>query len=59
MGTRDKQVLDKILVFDCRCTPSGPATALRLVISERLRFRVAAMRNRHYAIFLGNQILNR
>ena len=58
MGARNQQVLDEIFVFDRCRAPSGSAAALRLIISERLCFSVAAVGNGYHTIFFRNQVFN-
>ena len=59
MGTRNQQVLDKILVFDSRRASARSAASLGLIVRERLRLGVSTMRNGDHAILLGNQVLDR
>ena len=52
-------MLYEVLVFYCSGTSTCSATPLRLVIGERLRFRIPLVRDVYNTVFLGNQIFNR
>ena len=56
MRVGNKQGFDKVFVFGCRCLLTATAATLRLIISCRLGFDVAAMSqgNDHFA--LRNQV---
>ena len=58
MSARNQQVLDEVLIFHCRCTPTGTATTLRLVVSQGLCFCVPLVRDGDDTIFFGNQVFN-
>ena len=59
MSAGDEQMLDEILILDRGRTAAGPATALGLIIRQRLGLCVTAVRDGDNAIFFSNQVLNR
>ena len=52
-----EQLLDEVLVLDCRRRLAAAAATLRLVFGERLRLRVAGMRERHHDVLRLDQVL--
>ena len=56
---RDKQLVDKIFFFGRRRLLAAAAAFLRAVVRHRLRFHVAAVRQRDHHIFAGDQIFIR
>ena len=55
VGVRDEQLVDEILVLDAGRRLAAPAAALRLIVGNRLRLGVAAVRQRHHHILGRNQ----
>ena len=59
MSAGDQQVLDEILVFHRGGGLAHAATAQRLVIGQGLGLGVAAVGDRHHAVFFRDQVLYR
>lgn len=59
MRIGNKQFIDKILFLCRRRLLAAAAALLRTVIRDRLRFHIAAVRQRHYHLFRRNQVFRR
>src|SRR6056297_2804816 len=58
VGVGDEQVVDEVLVLHARGRPPLAAPALRLIRIQRLRLGIAAVRQRHHHVLLGNEVFD-
>ena len=56
MRVRDEQLLDEVFVLDRGGRLAAAAAALRLVLGDRLRLRIAGMRQRDHHVLRLDQV---